>query len=127
MVHRYADIEEPIFVTLHSNGGHFANAPIYYWVVDRPPVSRFFEFDPCLTDTEPIQREIVRDLAKTNVVITTTHFPQYPPLLGTAGRTLDSTLARDFEQRLVLPLPVTSGDFQQLVSVLVRRGAAPVD
>lgn len=124
-VHRYADVGAPIFVALHSNAGHFANAPIWYWVVDRPPVSRFFEFDPCLTDTELIQEEIVRDLVRTNVVITTTHYPQHPPLVGVTGQALDSALTRDFEKRLVVDFPGTPGLFVQQVSVLIRRGAAP--
>lgn len=122
-VHRYVAPGEPIFVALHSNSGHFANAPIWYWVVDRPPVSRFLEFDPCLTDTEQIQQIIVRDLVRTNVVITTTHYPQHPPLVGGAGRALDLTLMREFEKRAVLNLPGTPGDFVQQVSVLIRRGA----
>ena len=125
-VHRYAAPGDPIFVTLHNNAGHFANAPIWYWVVDRPPVSRFFEFDPCLTDTELIQREIVRDLVRTNVVITTTHYPQHSPLVGVTGRALDSALTRDFEKRLVMDFPGTPGLFVQQVSVLIRRGAVPI-
>jgi hypothetical protein len=125
-VHRYAKAQEPIFVALHSNSGHFANAPIWYWVVDRHPVSRFFEFDPCLTDTERVQRDIVRDLVRTNVVITTTHYPQHPPLVGSPGQALDSALTREFEKKLVLTLPGTPGDFPQQVTVLIRRGAVPV-
>jgi hypothetical protein len=68
--------EEEIFVALTDNSSrHHANAPIFYWVADRPPATRFIEFDPCLTDTEPVQREIVRDLASVDVVVATTFFP----------------------------------------------------
>jgi hypothetical protein len=126
-VHDYAAPGEEILVALHENRGHFANAPIFYWYVDRPPGTRFIEFDPCLTDTQRVQRLIVEDISNTNVVITTTFFPQGPPPLGRPPTALDDYLNTNFGVlRLVrFPQPLPVG-FQQTITVLVRNGAAPV-
>jgi len=99
VVQRHAAPEEEIFVGLTNNASHFANAPLFYWLVDRPPASRFIEFDPCLTDTAPVQRDIVEDLADTDVIITTTFFPRpRPPILGPPPTILDQYLSRSFLQ-----------------------------
>lgn len=122
-VDAHASPGDPIFVALNENGGHFANAPIFYWYLNRPPGSRFIEFDPCLTDTEPVQREIVRELRQTNVVVTTTFFPNDPPPFGTPAVTLDQYLDTRFEHVLERSFPQPEpGAFAQRISVLVRRG-----
>jgi hypothetical protein len=126
-VHTYAAPGDPIFVALNENRGHFANTPAFYWFVDRPPVSRFIEFDPCLTDTAGVQRLIVQDLPRTNVVITTTFFPNQPPPLGPPTTILDdylnSSFRKVFEERLAAPEP---GAFRQAFSVLIRQGIPPL-
>jgi hypothetical protein len=105
---------EEIFVALTDNSSrHHANAPIFYWFTDRPPASRFIEFDPCLTDTEPVQRAILGELAAVDVVITTTFFPD----TRRAGPTiLDDYLGSRFD-------PVHRGELpqEQAVLVLERR------
>jgi hypothetical protein len=93
-VHRFAGPGEPIFVALQNNQGHFANAPALYWILDRPPASRFIEFDPCLTDRNDIQQEMIRDLRKTNVVVQSTFFPGKP--FQAAPSVLDHYLASEF-------------------------------
>jgi hypothetical protein len=95
-VHRYASPGEPIFVALHQNTGHHANLPIFYWVADRPPSSRFIEFDPCLTDTAPVQRLIVEDIDSTDVLITSSYFGQEPPPLGPPSSVLDDYISAHF-------------------------------
>jgi hypothetical protein len=105
---------EEIFVALTDNRFRtYANAPIFYWFADRPPASRFIEFDPCLTDTASVQREIVGDLAAVDVVIVTTFFPD-PIREGPA--ILDGYLSAEFA-------PVYSGELpgDQAVTVLERR------
>ncbi len=103
------EADEEIFVAVTDNRGHHANAPIFYWFVDRPPASRFIEFNPCLTDTAPVQEEIVADLAAVDVVITTTFFPD----TRRAGPTiLDRELASSFEE-------VYRGDLPQGEAVFV--------
>ena len=110
------DPGEEIFVALTDNRTHFANAPIFYWLTDRPPASRFIEFDPCLTDTAPIQREIVADLAGVDVVVATTFFPDLRRDPATGPTILDDELASEFE-------PVYEGSLpqDQAVVVLERR------
>lgn len=126
-VHDYAAPGEDIFVALNDNRGHFANAPIFYWYVDRPPATRFIEFDPCLTDTERVQRLIVQDIDETNVVVTTTFFPQDPPPVGSPATALDAFLQENFSVYREVPFPPPRPPaFQQRVIVLVRNGAVPV-
>jgi hypothetical protein len=126
-VHDYAAPGEEILVALHENRGHFANAPIFYWYVDRPPATRFIEFDPCLTDTQRVQRLVVEDIRSTNVVVTTSFFPQDPPPLGPHPTALDAYLKSNFVvfREVRFPEPPPPG-FQQTITVLVRNGAAPV-
>ncbi len=117
VVDRHAHPGEEIFVALTENGSHFANAPLFYWLVDRPPASRFFEFDPCLTDRAIVQRRIVSDLTDTDVLITTTFFPRpRPPALGPPPTVLDAYLRAHFHRVYGGGLP---GD--QAVFVLVRQ------
>jgi hypothetical protein len=118
----YAAPDDPVFVALTpQNTGHFANAPLFYWLVDRPPGSRFIEFNPCLTDTSEVQGMIVDELDDTNVVISTAYFPQSPPPLGPPPTELDAYLGANFEQvyegDLLMP-----GD----IVVLVREGTPAV-
>lgn len=117
-VHRYAEEDAPIFVATTQHTGTFANAPMFYWYVDRVPVSRFIEYSPCLTDTERVQAEIARDLAGTNVVIATTFFGWYPPPFAAESTLLDEYLAAHFRQVLDRGLPADPQEYR--IEVLVR-------
>ena len=111
---------EEIFVALMDNRLHWANAPIFYWLADRPPATRFFDFNPCLTDTPEVQREIVGDLAAVDVVVETSFFPdERVRRRGPGSRILDVYLSSRFAPvyRGALPL-------EQEVIVLERRGSA---
>ena len=99
VVQRESAPGEPVFVSMQNNTGHLANVPLFYWLVDRPPASRFIEFNPCLTDRDDVQRLIVSDLRGTNVVIAAAHFPQAPPPLGPPATVLDRYLTERFEIR----------------------------
>ena len=116
VVQSRSDPGEEIFVALTDNRAHFANAPIFYWVVDRPPASRFIEFNPCLTDTIEVQREMVRDLATVRIVIATSFFPATGVSDRPQPTTLDSYLRSRFQ-------PVYRGELpgEQTVLVLERR------
>ena len=121
-VRAHSESGEPIFVALNNNRGHFANAPIFYWYLDRPPASRFIEFDPCLTDTARVQRMIVEDLAKARVVVTTTFHPHPPPPLGPPSLVLDNYLHANFKSVFLESLPPPEpGAFQQRFEVLARQ------
>ncbi|MEO7818548.1 MAG: hypothetical protein ABIS18_05315, partial [Actinomycetota bacterium] len=110
---------EPIFVALNNNSGHYANAPTLYWLLDRPPASRYFEFNPCLTDRNDIQAVIVKDLRDTDVVVTTSFYPARPPF-GVPGTVLDDYLSRHFHMKAEFPFPVKPGEFQHAYRLLVR-------
>ena len=117
VVHQHASPEAPIFVALTSNTGHHSNMAIFYWLTERPPATRFIEFDPCLTDTAPVQRMIVSDLNNVDVVVATGYFPQEAPPLGAPSKVLDRYIARHF-----VPAYVASMLYRDDVQVLVRRG-----
>jgi hypothetical protein len=110
---------EPIFVALNNNSGHYANAPTLYWLLDHPPASRYFEFDPCLTDRNDIQSTIVRDLRNTNVVVTSTFFPAKPPF-GVPAVVLDDYLSEHFRVYQELHFPRGPDNFDHRYSVLLR-------
>jgi|GEM_PF-4599753 len=114
-VNRYTRPHDPIFVALRQNRGHFANAAALYWVLDRPPVSRFIEFDPCLTDRNDVQRRIIADLWRTDVVVESSFFPHAP--FSSEASVLDDYLSREFA--LVKESLLPSGFDEYFV--LVRR------
>jgi hypothetical protein len=96
VVHRHARPEEPIFVALTVNTAHEANLPIFYWLTDRPPASRFIEFDPCLTDTSEVQHTIVRDIDNANVVVASPYYFRPSAPKGPPSTVLDDYLTRNF-------------------------------
>jgi hypothetical protein len=118
VVHRYAGPDEPVFVVLNGNTGHFANMPVFYWVVDRRPGSRYIGFQPCLTDRAPVQREIVRELADTDVIIQVPYFAQSAPPFAPPSTVLDDYLRDHFDivhEDTVL--------YEDDIRVLLRRGS----
>lgn len=118
LVHRYAGPDEPVFVALTTNTGHFANMAIFYWVVDRGPGSRYIGFAPCLTDRAPVQREIVRELADTDVIIQTPYFAQSAPAFAPPSTVLDDYFREHFD--LVYEDTVLNEDD---IRLLLRRGS----
>jgi hypothetical protein len=120
VVHRYAGPGAPVFVALTTNTGHLANMSLFYWVVDRPPGSRFVAFEACLTDRAPVQREIVAELEDTNVVIQTPYFQNPPPPFAPPSTVLDDYLRRHFQ--IVYESTILNQDD---IVVLVRRGTDP--
>jgi hypothetical protein len=118
VIHSYAGPDEPIFVALQNNTGHFANMPVFYWVVDRRPGSRYIGFQPCLTDRAPVQREIVRELADTDVIIQVPYFPQSAPPFAPPSTVLDDYFRDHFD--IVHEDTVLHEDD---IRVLLRRGS----
>jgi hypothetical protein len=86
-------------------------------VLDRPPASRFIEFNPCLTDRDDVQRLIVADLSDVDVVVESTFFPKAPPF-GKAATVLDAYLEREFEVAVESPIPLSKTG--EAYRVLVR-------
>jgi hypothetical protein len=116
-VHRYTKQNESIFVTLRVNRGTFANAPALYWLLDRPPANRFIEFNPCQSDRGDVQKAIVKDLERTNVVVQSSFFPHAP--FDPPSTVLDDYLARNFTQ--VVETRVPNARNHESYVVLVRR------
>jgi hypothetical protein len=124
-VHRITPPGRPIFVALDVNTGHFANAPLLYWYVDRPPGSRFIEFNPCLTDTESVQRLMIHELGETDTVITTSLFPNVPPPFGPVATSLDRYLDSRFTPVHTAGVVGTQTATRLEIAVLVRNGTLP--
>lgn len=118
VVHGFAGPDEAVFVALKNNTGHFANMPVFYWVLDRRPGSRYVGFAPCLTDRAPVQREIVRELADTDVVIQAAYFGRSPPPFAPPSTVLDDYLRDHFD--IVHEDTVLHKDD---IRVLLRRGS----
>lgn len=120
VVHRYAGPDEPVFVALGDNTGHFANMAVLYWVVDRPPGSRYMGLAPCLTDRPSVQLEMIDELDDTDVVIQTPYFGQEAPPFWTPSTVLDDYFREHFE--------VVHSDsvlHENDLLVLVRRSERP--
>jgi hypothetical protein len=98
IVHRHTRANDPIFVALTLNTGHEANLPIFYWLTDRRPGSRFIEFDPCLTDTAETQRMIVRDIEAVDVVVASPYYHRRRAAVDRPPTVLDDYLTRNFVQ-----------------------------
>jgi hypothetical protein len=120
IVHRHARPDEPIFVALTVNTGHQANLPIFYWLTDRHPASRFIEFDPCLTDTAEIQRAVVEDLDDVDVVVASPYYVRHPAPEEPPSTVLDDYLTRHFA-----PIYRASVLYPDDYVVLLREGAGP--
>jgi len=121
VVRRYAGPDDPVFVALTRNTGHFANMAVFYWVVDRRPGSRYIGFAPCLTDRAPVQREIVGELADTDVIIQTPYFAQPAPPFAPPSTVLDDYFRERFD--VVYEDAVL---YEDDIRVLVRRGSGTV-
>lgn len=55
---------EPIFVGLHRHDVVVYGDVMLYFILDRPSATRYQELHPAITDTAPIQREIINDLER---------------------------------------------------------------
>jgi len=106
--------KEPLFVALDRNAGHFANAAALYWALDRPPATRFLEFDPCLTDREDVQRLMIPDLAKVNVIITH-NFWQNRDFSEPPAHSLDEYIRSNFTEVRIYQLPGKAEAYRLLV------------
>jgi hypothetical protein len=56
--------DDPVFVGLSRHDKIFINDILLYFIMDRKSVTKWVEFDPGVQTSEPIQREIVRDLKR---------------------------------------------------------------
>ncbi len=58
---------EPIFIGLHRHDVVIIGDKMLYFLLDRPSATRYQELHPAITDTAPVQREIIDDLINKNV------------------------------------------------------------
>ena len=58
----------PLFVAGPRHDRMVLNDILIYWLSERPPSTRFYDFHPGVTTTVPVQREIVRSLAHVETV-----------------------------------------------------------
>ena len=54
-----------MFVGLSQHDRIFINDVLIYFIMDRKPVTKWYEFDPGLQTLAPIQQEIVEELRRT--------------------------------------------------------------
>lgn len=63
-VEQHTAPDDPIFVGLSRHDKIFVNDIFLYFAVDRPTVTKWYDFDPGLQTTAPIQDDMVRELQR---------------------------------------------------------------
>lgn len=58
---------QPIYVGAHRHDSVIAGSTSFYYLLDRPPATRYYDLHPGITDTPSVQAEIIRDLEEKNV------------------------------------------------------------
>jgi hypothetical protein len=63
--------DDPVFVGLSRHDRIFVNNVLLYFVMNRKPATKWYQFDPGLQTSEPIQREMVGELrqAKPKLIV----------------------------------------------------------
>ncbi len=59
--------DQPIFAGLHRHDVVVFNDVMLYFILNRPVATRYQELHPAITDTAPIQREIIGDLERKKI------------------------------------------------------------
>ena len=60
----HTEVGEPIYVGVHRHDMVITGEPMLYFLMDRPSATRYHELHPAITDTAPIQREIIDELER---------------------------------------------------------------
>jgi hypothetical protein len=58
---------EKLFVGLHRHDTLIIGNVMLYFVLDRASATRYHELHPAITDTAPVQREMIRDIREENI------------------------------------------------------------
>jgi hypothetical protein len=64
-IEREVPPEAPIFVGCDSHRQHSSSSLEVYYFSHRPGATRYMQFDPGLTTSEPVHREMIADLERT--------------------------------------------------------------
>ncbi len=93
----------PIYVATRRADLVTSGHPLLYVLADRPNATRYDIPAPGVVTSAPVQREIVRDLARTRLVVRWTDPVTAAPEPNAAGRSsgvriLDAALARDYRR-----------------------------
>jgi hypothetical protein len=66
-IHQYTESGEPIFVGVGRHDKIDLNNIAFYFIADRPPATKWYQFDPGLQTSQPIQNEMISELRKNAV------------------------------------------------------------
>lgn len=66
-VHENTKSGEPIFVGVGRHDKIFVNNIVFYFIADRPPATKWYQFDPGLQSSWPIQNEMIAELRENSV------------------------------------------------------------
>jgi hypothetical protein len=64
-VQRRTAADDPVFIGVPRHDRIVVNDVLLYFAMDRPPATKWYEFDPGLQTSAPIQQEIVGELQRT--------------------------------------------------------------
>ncbi|WP_375421070.1 hypothetical protein [uncultured Sphingomonas sp.] len=103
-VREHSSPGEPVFVADNRHDRFTINAVALYYLMDRPPGTRWFIFDPGLQTRSDIQRSIIRDLERAKVrwivIDDLENFGPEPNAssLSSGVRVLDHWIARSYHR-----------------------------
>jgi hypothetical protein len=66
-IHENTDSGEPIFVGAGRHDKIFVNNIAFYFIADRPPATKLYQFNPSLQTSWPIQNKMIAELRKNAV------------------------------------------------------------
>ena len=111
--------DDPLFVGLSRHDKIFANDVLLYFALNRRPATKWYQFDPGLQTSAPIQQEIIGELERTKPKLIVLE-AQWSDVKEPNGSALsDATLLDDYLRQTFEP----AATFGQN-SILQRRSAA---
>jgi hypothetical protein len=103
-VQQHTGPNDPVFVGLTHHDRLFGNDILLYFIMHRPPATKWYEFDPGMTTLAPIQQQIVDDLkrAKPKLIVLEPNwvdFAQEPndSMISSGVTILDDYIKQTFE------------------------------
>jgi hypothetical protein len=97
LVQRLVPPDERIFVGHGQHDRIFVTDTLFYFIADRDSATRYFSLEPGVATTEPVQREIVKELERHRVRIIVLYAPNQPYFEpNESGRSSGVTVLDDY-------------------------------
>jgi len=102
-VQRSTDPDDPVFVGASRHDKLFANDVLLYFLLNRKPATKWYQFDPGLQTSAPIQQEMIDELerSKPKLIVLETRWSEMNEPNGSALS--DATLLDDYIKQTFEP------------------------